>query len=136
MDEQLIEYSYRNIPYDLKLKWKDEKARNEARSLIANDYSEVLDIPKYILKKIAYEFLPKEVIERKKMGFPVPLNQWISLIIDNAKEVLKDAYWLKSDLLNDLIMEAKKNIRAGQIIWMFINVELFRKMYFNKDWKW
>jgi asparagine synthase (glutamine-hydrolysing) len=33
---------------------------------------------KQILKKAASERLPKEIIHRKKMGFPVPLDQWFS----------------------------------------------------------
>ena len=31
---------------------------------------------KYILKKIAEPFLPREIVYRKKMGFPVPTKDW------------------------------------------------------------
>ncbi len=33
---------------------------------------------KYILKKVAEEFLPREVVYRKKKGFGVPLAQWLN----------------------------------------------------------
>ncbi|SHK18166.1 asparagine synthase (glutamine-hydrolysing) [Clostridium cavendishii DSM 21758] len=134
LDYELIEYSYKNIPYELKLKWKDEKLKKESRKVSSNIYSEVNDIPKYLLKKIGYKYLPKEIIERKKVGFPVPLNEWMELLELEAKEILTDAYWLKFEKINELIEESKNNSRAGQIIWMFINIELFRKKYFLKEW--
>jgi len=134
LDYKLIEFSYKHIPYDLKLRWKNETAKEQAKKLSSNVYSEKLDIPKYILKKVGYKYLPKDVIEREKMGFPVPLNHWISRLENNAQTILKDAYWLKSEMIDDLIKESKMNQRAGQIIWMFINIELFRRHYFNKNW--
>ncbi|SDZ32746.1 asparagine synthase (glutamine-hydrolysing) [Proteiniborus ethanoligenes] len=136
LDHELVEYAYKNIPYSLKLKWKDHSSKEKAKKLSSNVYSEELDIPKYILKKISYDFLPKEVIERKKMGFPVPLNEWIKKLEEEAKQILKDAYWFKVDRLDEMILEAKKDVRTGQIIWMFINIELFRKKYFDKSWLW
>src|SRR5258706_9949109 len=32
---------------------------------------------KYILKKAVEDLLPREIIHRKKMGFPTPLRQWL-----------------------------------------------------------
>lgn len=136
LDEDLIEYSYTDIPYDLKLKWNNECARNQAIKLKANHYSEKLDTPKYILKKIAYDFLPKEIINREKMGFPVPLGEWRQLIQEQTIKILKEAFWLKSDLIEELILQIQDKQRAEQILWMFVNVELFRQKYFEKTWKW
>lgn len=135
LDHQLIEFSYRKIPYDLKLKWKSEDAKNNSKCLASSDYSEINDIPKFILKKISYNYLPKEIIERKKVGFPVPLNKWLTLLEETAIEHLKEAYWLKYELLDELLEESKKDSRAGQIIWMFLNIEIFRKKYFLKKWR-
>jgi asparagine synthase (glutamine-hydrolysing) len=33
---------------------------------------------KYILKKVAEEFLPRHIVYRKKKGFGVPLAQWLT----------------------------------------------------------
>ena len=76
LDHNLIEFSYQNIPYDLKLRWKDEASKEKAKSMKSNEYSEVLDTPKHLLRKMSYDYLPKEIIERKKVGFPVPLTEW------------------------------------------------------------
>jgi asparagine synthase (glutamine-hydrolysing) len=136
LDHNLIEYSYRNIPYDLKLRWKDEASKEKAKNMSSNEYSEVLDTPKYLLRKVSYNYLPKEIIERKKIGFPVPLTEWFENLESLAKELLPNANWLKEGVVNDLIEKSKTESRAGQILWMFINIEIFKRNYFNKQWKW
>tara|TARA_R110002094_G_scaffold102531_3_gene102273 strand:+ start:801 stop:2615 length:1815 start_codon:yes stop_codon:yes gene_type:complete len=136
LDHNLIEFSYNNIPYDLKLRWISDDAKEQARSMNSNQYSETLDTPKYLLRKVSYKYLPKEIIERKKIGFPVPLTDWFDNLESLAKELLPNANWLKDGVVLDLIKKSKTEARAGQILWMFINIELFRKNYFNKSWKW
>jgi asparagine synthase (glutamine-hydrolysing) len=135
LDHNLIEFSYRNIPYNLKLRWVNEEAKNKASSMNSNQYSEKLDTPKYLLRKLSYKYLPKGIVERKKIGFPVPLTEWFDNLESLAKEFLPNANWLKEGVVNDLIKKSKTESRAGQILWMFINIELFRKNYFNKDWR-
>lgn len=36
---------------------------------------------KYILKQVLYDYLPKEIFERKKAGFGMPLNIWFRTIL-------------------------------------------------------
>lgn len=136
LDHNLIEYSYRNIPYTLKLRWKDDASRERAKNIRANEYSEVLDTPKYLLRKVSYDYLPKKIIERKKVGFPVPLTEWFSNLEVLAEELLQAASWLKEGVVSDLIEKSKTETRAGQILWMFINIELFKRNYFKKEWRW
>jgi len=136
LDHNLIEFSYKNIPYDLKLKWKDKSSKEEAKSQEAKAYSEVLDIPKYLLREISYDYLPKEIIERLKVGFPVPLTRWFDNLEILAKKLLSESTWLKEGALNNLLIKSKKETRSGQILWMFINIELFKRNYFHKNWRW
>ncbi|WJJ97090.1 asparagine synthase (glutamine-hydrolyzing) [Algibacter luteus] len=136
LDHNLIEFSYSNIPYDLKLRWISNDAKNEARSMNSSKYSETLDTPKYLLRKVSYKYLPKEIIERKKIGFPVPLTEWFENLESLATELLPNAEWLKKGVVYDLIKKSKTEPRAGQILWMFINIELFKRNYFDKQWKW
>ena len=138
MDHELIEYVYTQIPYDLKLKWLDEESENKAKSLLAKDYSEKLDSPKYILKEVARKFLSSEIIDRKKVGFPVPLTEWMPDLKIRALDLLQNAKWLNEGVLEELLNDIEKtnSSRTGQIVWMFMNVELFRQEYFNKNWKW
>jgi len=136
LDHNLIEFSYREIPYDLKLKWNENISLNLIKKLKSFDYSEKFDTPKYLLRKISYNYLPRDVIERKKVGFPVPLNSWFNNIEEMAKDKLRGVNWIKKAKLNDLIDACKTDQRSMQLIWMFINIQMFEKKYFCKKWTW
>ncbi len=136
LDHNLIEFAYKNVPYDLKLKWKSEELKEKAKKLTADVYSEEYDIPKYALRKLSYNYLPKIIIERKKVGFPVPLTEWFTNLEFLAEKYLHNASWLKQGVIEDLIKKSKLETRAGQILWMFINIELFKQRYFTKKWTW
>lgn len=132
LDHRLIEFVYRDVPYDLKLRW------NPGISSVKGDaaqYSEVLDTPKYLLKKIALRLLPEEVVTRKKVGFPVPLNRWMGNLEAVAGQILPKAYWLDGEHLKELLAACRGRTRGGQILWMFLNVEIFRRLYFEKEWR-
>ncbi|MDD3415205.1 MAG: asparagine synthase (glutamine-hydrolyzing) [Lachnospiraceae bacterium] len=135
LDHELIEFVYKEVPYDMKLKWKSDKALYTAKNKSAGEYSEDLDIPKYLLKKISYKYLPKEVIERKKMGFPVPLKEWHDNMKDMAQKYLKNSNIIKSEKLDELMCDCEKEKIGDQIIWMFINLEIFHQLYFLKEWR-
>ena len=135
LDHELIEFVNTQIPYDLKLKWISVENKEFAKEEVAKEYSENRDIPKYILKKVSEKYLPDDIIYRKKVGFPVPLSQWYDELTLLANEFLKNAEWLRQDKLADLLMDAKEDERAGQILWMFVNIEMFKKKYFDKNWR-
>ena len=136
LDHKLIEFTYSKIPYNLKLKWNNEKDKEKSMTISSSEYSEVLDTPKYLLRKLAYKYLPAEIVERKKVGFPVPLTEWFDNLEELAEKLLKDAFWLKNGTYEDLISRSRNEARAGQVLWMFINIELFRKNYFEQKWLW
>lgn len=136
VDHELIEFAYSEIPYSMKLQWKDEQCRNLAEQSWASEYSEKLDIPKAVLKNVAYDYLPVEVIERKKVGFPVPLDAWKKRLLEIAQHELNDACWLKNTCdVENLLGDCLALPGGVQKIWMFINVQLFYKLYFNKVWE-
>jgi len=134
VDHRLVEFAF-TIPIKYKLKWIEE----EPKTLMSDKISEVYDTPKYILKKSFEDLLPKEVLYRKKMGFPVPLNNWFGGEFNNyAKNILlsnqakkRKIYnienikkWLDSERLNNDHNFAMK-------IWMLINLELFIQKYID-----
>lgn len=136
LDHELIEFVYTNVPYELKLKWKNLEAREKAKKMNSSVYSEDLDIPKYILKNVAKKYIPINIINRKKIGFPVPLNGWYPRLEEFAKIELNETEWLKHKSVKELCQDLNQTDRSGQILWMFINIELFNKIYFNKEWRW
>ena len=74
IDENLVEY-VNHIPFEQKIAWKKEINLEELKNV--KEISEVYDIPKYLLKKIAEKYLPKDIIYRQKKGFPVPFDKWL-----------------------------------------------------------
>ena len=135
LDHELVEFCYKNVPYELKLNWKSKDNIIKAANMPASMYSEEMDSPKYLLRKMGLEILPKEVVTRRKLGFPVPLKDWFDDLLGMARQVLIDTDWLASDKLDSLIEDCKKDSRGGQLLWMFINIELFKQMYFYKEWR-
>lgn len=65
-----------SLPFEFKLRWKSEKHKDASKEMYFRDISEKMDIPKYILKKLAEKYLPHEVIYRPKHAFPVPFDEW------------------------------------------------------------
>jgi len=49
------------------------------------------DTGKYLLKRVARQWLPEEIIYRKKQGFPVPISKWFrNELYERVAEVLLD----------------------------------------------
>lgn len=65
LDKDVMEYSFR-IPHSFKFHKGDKK---------------------HILKDIAYDYIPKELLDRPKVGFGVPLDKWLR---GSLKEQLLD----------------------------------------------
>ncbi len=135
LDHKLIEFVYKEVPYELKLRWNRDKVKKKAKKRPSSFYSERWDQPKYLLRRLGSELLPEDVVNRKKMGFPVPLNIWFEELKEMGIKLLKDSSWFDYAQLEKLYEDCKKNIRSGQLLWMFINIELFRKMYFEREWR-
>jgi asparagine synthase (glutamine-hydrolysing) len=63
---------------------------------------------KYILKKLMEQYLPKEIIYRKKMGFTVPTQRWFaSDLLSPAKDIvfskrLMDTGWFQRKYLETM----------------------------------
>ena len=81
---------------------------------------------KYILKKIAEPLLPREIVYRKKMGFPVPTKKWfegklMTRVEDIICQLKKDCL-LKPDSLDNLVICHKKSIEDHSKILMTLLV--------------
>jgi asparagine synthase (glutamine-hydrolysing) len=93
---------------------------------------------KYFLKRILSEFLPPEILYRKKMGFGVPIDRWL------RKDLKEMAY----DLLLDKTATARGYFRKDAVkllldehvtgqydhcyrIWNLLWLELWHRMYMD-----
>ncbi|MGZ0051805.1 asparagine synthase (glutamine-hydrolyzing) [Brevibacillus gelatini] len=134
LDHQLVDFVYKEIPYELKLRWNNDAAKKMAMHKRSSEYSEILDTPKYILKKVAEHYLPNEIIYRKKMGFPIPLTDNNSTLVNMAKTMFKDSEWLRLNDFNEFVCDLENLKNASQVLWMLLNVEKFKKLFFEKVW--
>jgi asparagine synthase (glutamine-hydrolysing) len=87
---------------------------------------------KRILRAAARPLLPRAILERPKMGFPVPFEQWMrGPWIDVARQVLLDRRTRQRGLLDTAAVErlltahARGRARAQDAIWSLLNLELW-----------
>ena len=114
LNHKIIEFTSR-IPLHLKL--RDNKT-------------------KWILKQILYNYVPKRLIERPKMGFGVPIDSWLRGPLKDWAENLLDAEKLdKQGLLNTEIIRKKWNEHlSGKRNWQYHlwGVLMFQSWYENQ----
>ena len=91
---------------------------------------------KYLLKEVLYKYVPKELIERPKVGFQVPLYEWLR---DDLREKL-DFYLsvnrLKETGIYDVeeVLEIKKRLYEGKsinlsLLWFILMFEMWRERW-------
>ena len=93
---------------------------------------------KYILKKALTGILPDDILNRKKMGFGVPLNHWfrgdlagyVSAVLLSKKALGRELF--NRSYLEKLIADHKSN-RADNsyLLWMLLTLELWLEIYFD-----
>lgn len=85
--------------------------------------------PKYLIKKLAARYISPEIIYRKKVGFDLPLQSWIS---NDLKEMMSSAIndSVQKDFINIEVLEkcfdfhVNKNIDHSSKLWAFLCLEL------------
>jgi asparagine synthase (glutamine-hydrolysing) len=94
---------------------------------------------KYILKKSLQERVPREILDRKKTGFPVPYNSWLrtdlrdwlcGILLD--RQTLARGYFQKTTI-EKLLSE---NLRSGgrpKELFSLAMLELWHRCFLEKD---
>lgn len=116
LDIDLVNLSTQ-IPVDLKLKGREAK---------------------YILKKMAEKYLPKEVIYRPKTGFGAPVRKWITNDLDEmindrlSEKRIKERGIFDSKNVSKLIQDNKKGkIDASYPIWGLLAIESWMEQFID-----
>lgn len=92
---------------------------------------------KYILKRALNGRVPKEVIKRKKAGFPVPLQSWISgELKDYSREILLDRKtqargYFRKGAVEKLLHEAEKEHKFGKEVFSLLVLELWCREFID-----
>lgn len=97
---------------------------------------------KYILKKTFKELIPKEILNRKKMGFGIPIGKWFKTDWKNyfketvlSQKAVNRGYFRKESLeqLFNEHVSGKRN--HGYRMWALLMLELWHKVYIDKEIK-
>ena len=121
LDQRVMEYSFR-LPHS----FKDHNG-----------------CQKYILKEIAYDYIPRELLDRKKTGFSVPLDKWLRGPLKNkltdyaSPAFLKQQGLFNADATAKLITDwlgagdggAYTGSNYSRIIWAFFIFQQWAERY-------
>lgn len=121
LDKEVMEYSYR-IPHAYKY-FKGDK--------------------KHILKDIAYDYIPKELLDRPKVGFGVPLDKWLrgplkAQLLDYSNiEYLTKQGLFDAEYVHDMVREYIKTGDGGpatganysRVCWAFLSFQEWYQTY-------
>jgi len=118
IDYKVVEYAA-SIPGELKLKGRNLK---------------------YILKKVAARYLPRELIDRQKQGFGFPLGIWMRTDLKEflrnlfAQSVFVEMGMFNFDYINTLLNEhLSGKIDHNYRLWILINLEIWYRMYYQGE---
>ena len=122
VDHHLVEYAFR-IPNYLKMRWKSDPPEG----IIGADSSENFDVTEMGSKRGMQRYIAR-IINRKKVGFPVPLQNWFgSGSLNDIRSKLLNGIIVESGLINKEKMETflmEENDRGTNpmLVWMLINL--------------
>ncbi len=93
---------------------------------------------KYVLRKVAGRYLPRELIDRPKQGFGFPLAIWMRTEMrDFVRNLLAKSRFVELGIFERAYVQrlADEHI-AGKIdhnyrLWLLINLEIWYRMYFE-----
>jgi len=114
IDHRIIEYMAK-VPLDIKYK------KNQG---------------KYLLRQILYKYLPKEMVDKPKSGFTIPLNEWLR---DELKSMV-DKYICIEKLDNNIfdikeIMSIKIRFyngeNLGNKIWLILMYQMWKEKWLD-----
>ena len=92
---------------------------------------------KHIFSKVAKPFLPESIVNRKdKMGFPVPLNDWIK---NEARDFVMDIFLSTKAKTRELVNNSKvlekleNEDKFGRKLWGLLCLELWQQEFHDRQ---
>jgi asparagine synthase (glutamine-hydrolysing) len=95
--------------------------------------------PKYILKKAMAQKIPKEILNRKKAGFPVPYETWLRKDLKNVVwDILTDRRtiqrgYFRKEAVEELLRANSKGANYSKEIFSLLNLELWQRTFLERE---
>lgn len=116
LDHKLVEFAAR-VPSNLKIKGMTRK---------------------YLLRKVASKYLPREIIDRKKKGFPLPMAHWLRGEARGfMRDLLSPDVMRRRDLFEPTYVERLMSEHESGfadhsvLLWGVLNVELWHQAFID-----
>ncbi|HZH35421.1 MAG TPA: asparagine synthase (glutamine-hydrolyzing) [Pyrinomonadaceae bacterium] len=97
---------------------------------------------KWILREAMRESLPPEILTRKKMGFPVPLGNWLRRefrsIVDEyvlSERALQRGIF-EPDFVRDIVSRHNAGENHDERLWFLINFEMWQRQFIEEENLW
>lgn len=94
---------------------------------------------KYILKKALRNFLPKEIIYRKKHGFTLPVKIWFKNELQELSKILVDSLsqkrgYFNMEFIQQMIKEHQSGVTDHSLrLWALLTLELWFRIYIDNN---
>jgi asparagine synthase (glutamine-hydrolysing) len=95
---------------------------------------------KYLLKKVAARLLPDEIINRKKQGFPIPIERWLRGEANPMmRDLLSPAMVSQRNLFdNSVVQQLLKQHESGYAdrsteLWGLMSIELWHQQFVDAN---
>jgi len=140
MDNDLVDFAMK-VPVKHKLgELEKEIAKIDENSEKQKSAYREFDDGKNVLRKAMADFLPDDIINRKKQGFSAPDESWYRG--ENAtyvKELLLNdntvsTKYISKEYIHKIIHEhIEENVNHRLLIWSFMNFEWWCKIFINRE---
>jgi asparagine synthase (glutamine-hydrolysing) len=95
--------------------------------------------PKYLMRKLAANYLPAPILQREKQGFMLPIAYWFRTdLFPVVSETLENSHfvregWFKKESIQHLLQEHRSNRHDHHVrLWMLLNLEIWHQLYVEK----
>ena len=97
---------------------------------------------KWILREAMRGSLPPEILTRKKMGFPVPLGNWLRSefrsVVDEyvlSERALQRGIF-EPDFVRDIVSRHNAGENHDERLWFLINFEMWQRQFIEEENLW
>ncbi len=97
-------------------------------------------VKKFIIKEIVHQYIPKTMMDRPKMGFGIPIANWLEHELKPfVDQYLNDAFIIKQDIFNnDEVQRIKRAFYNGkkeraEKIWFLLMFQMWYDKWINNN---
>ncbi len=130
-DHRLVEYAFK-LPDTYKMDWTSAAAARQGAELNVKEIDrENLVESKRLLRRAFASKVPVDILERRKMSFPVPVREWFgNLLLPFAREVLENSplngTLFQKETLRKMV-ETSMLPDVGMMLWPVVNLCLWHR---------